>query len=151
MTYRVQRWNHTGMQGHKCSSSELRCMEAEKQQHMNGPEGIFSLSAPRLTEGRLQNVRNSMQRHCQACHMTFSRDFEFLLQYNLLMKCFSVPFMRCCFCGFSLSLCTIARDYGGFPAPCRMNEIQKSHKDMLGDQESYRSTDVMRLSKEMEQ
>ncbi|GFX11796.1 hypothetical protein TNCV_4341402 [Trichonephila clavipes] len=41
MTYRVQRWNHTGMQGHKCSSSELRCMEAEKQQHMNGPEGIF--------------------------------------------------------------------------------------------------------------
>ncbi|GFX32464.1 hypothetical protein TNCV_2173821 [Trichonephila clavipes] len=49
-----------------------------------------------------------LQCRCQACQTTSRSDLEHLLQYKVPIK----HFLCCCFCFFSLLLCTITRNYG---------------------------------------
>ncbi|GFW15145.1 hypothetical protein TNCV_172921 [Trichonephila clavipes] len=50
----------------------------------------ISVAAERIRDmpGIFDNIRNSLQRRCQANHTTSDRNFEHLLQYNLSIKGF---------------------------------------------------------------
>ncbi|GFV16363.1 hypothetical protein TNCV_1253991 [Trichonephila clavipes] len=69
-------------------------------------------STSRHPGGIFQNVRNSMQSHCQTCQTTSCRDIEHLLRYNRLIKGFFLVPLMCCFFRYSsLLLWTTTRHY----------------------------------------